>query len=272
MKLFLKHTIMLIMLLLTTAFISSEEAYKLSHSIKIGADFIRSDELGNVFVIKDNNLSKYDASGKKLHSYTNMYAGDISFVDTHDPFKIFVFYQAFAQVDFLDRTLSLSSSSIDLNLINLGLATLACASYQGGFWVYDPTNFELNRVDQSLNIKEHSGNLQQVTGYTLQPNYMLERDNSLYLNDPDIGILIFDKYGSYYKTIPVKGLTSFQVFDRKIIYVQENEISIYDTGRNELNTTSTPAEDARSISVCLSTKPQMLYLLDDEKLYFYQMN
>lgn len=272
MKLLLKHILILALIMLVTAFTGPDNTYKLTHSLRLDADFIRSDELGNVFVVKDNKLTKYGRDGKKLHAYTNMYAGDISFVDTQDPFKILVFYQAFSQIDFLDRTLSLSSSSIDLNQINMGLVTLACASYQGAFWVYDPINFELNRIDQSLKISEQSGNLQQVTGYTLQPNYMLERDNSLYLNDPNIGILIFDKYGSYYKTIPILGLTSFQVFDRKIIYVQDNEISIYDTKLNEVNTTSTPEDDARSISVCLSTKPQMLYLLDDAELHFYQMN
>jgi len=126
-------------------------------------------------------------------------------------------------------------------------------------------------VTQSLQINERSGNLQQVTGYTPEPNYMLERDNFLYLNDPATGILIFDKYGSYYKTVPVKGLASFQVFNRKLIYVEGDQISIYDTKLNEISTTSLPEGEALSVSVCLSLDPQKLYVLKENKLVLYDI-
>ncbi|MCK4570141.1 MAG: hypothetical protein KAT76_07610 [Bacteroidales bacterium] len=264
--------IKIVIALLAIIFIAAGDAYVETRQIKVQGDFIRSDELGNVFLVKDNQLIKYSSSGEVLHTYSNLYSGEISFVDTHDPFKILVYYEAFGQVEFLDRSLSLTSSSISLSMLNLSLATLVCSSYQGAFWVYDPTNFELQRVTQTLEISERSGNLQQVTGYTPDPNYMLERDNYLYLNDPAVGILIFDKYGSYYKTIPVKGLTSFQVFDRKIIYVENNEISIYDTRLNELSTTSLPREESRSVSVCLSLDPQRLYMLGEDKLFFYEIH
>lgn len=271
MKILLRYSIALFAVILI-ALTAGDEPYTLTGQVKLTADFIRSDELGNVFVIRDNQLTKYNKRSEKLYSYSNLYSGDISFIDTHDPFKILLFYQSFGQVEFLDHTLSLNSSRIDLNELGLGLSTLACASYQGAFWVYDPTNFELIRIDQSLEISERSGNLQQVTGYTLNPNYMLERDNSLYLNDPETGIFIFDKYGSFYKTIPVKGLMSFQVFDRKIIYVKEGEISIYDTRLNELSSTALPRADNKSVSVCLSTDPQMIYALGKTSLYFYLIN
>lgn len=272
MRIFQRHTLMLLIAATALALIASGDAYELKKEIKLSGDLIRSDELGNVFLIKDDKLTKYDSKGEKIHVYSNLYAGHITSVDTHDPFKILLFYQAFGHIEFLDHSLSLSSSSIDLNELNLGLATLACTSYRGAFWVYDPMNFELVRIDQSLKVSESSGNLQQITGFTLNPNYMLERDNSLYLNDPAIGVLMFDKYGSYYKTIPLKGLSTFQVFDRKIIYVQEDKINIYDTQINEISTAALPGQGSKSVSVCLSIKPQMLYMLGNERLYFYQIN
>ena len=247
------------------------DGYVETRQISAAGDFIRSDELGNVFLVDDNQLIKHNSSGEVLHTYSNLYSGNISFIDTHDPFKILVYYEAFGQVEFLDQSLSLTSSTISLSMLNMSLATLVCASYQGAFWVYDPGNFELVRVTQGLEIGERSGNLQQVTGFTPNPNYMLERDNYLYLNDPAKGILIFDKYGSYYKTIPVKGLTSFQVFNRKLIYVKEGDISIYDTRMNEVSTTALPRDDAQSVSVCLSLDPQKLYILTKKKLILYNI-
>jgi len=257
--------------MLAIIFIAAGDGYVEIKQLKVQGDYIRSDELGNIFLVNDHELIKYSSAGDVLNTYSSLSAGDITFIDTHDPFKILLYYQPFGQIEFLDHTLSLASSTIDLNLMSLSMVTLACASYQGAFWVYDPTNFELVRISQSLEVSERSGNLQQVTGISVDPNYMLERDNFLYLNDPATGILIFDKYGSYFKTIPVKGLTSFQVFNRKLIYTEGDQISIYDTHLNELSATTLPRDDAKSISVCLSLDPQKLYMLGHEKLLFYDI-
>ena len=251
---------------------AADGEYSQTNKISLVADYITSDELGYIFVVKDNQLAKYHPEGKKMYTYSNLYAGDITYVDTHDPLKILLYYEAFGRVEFLDHTLSLTTSTIELYKINLELANLVCASYQGAFWVYNPVNFELVRVNSLLEITEKTGNLQQAIGVAVEPNYMLERDNFLYVNDPATGILIFDKYGSYYKTIPVKGLSSFQVFEGRIIYFIGDEISIYDTRLNELNSTSLPWKDARSVSVSLSLKPQRLYMLSDEALFFYNIN
>ena len=267
----LLHNIKFVFILLAFTFIAAGDGYLETTSINIEGDFIRSDELGNVFLVKENQVSKYNASGKLLHTYSNLYSGEITSIDTHDPFKILVYYRAFGQLEWLDQSLSLASSSIDLNTLNLSMASLVCSSYQGAFWVYDPTNFELLRISAGLTLKEQSGNLQQVTGYSLDPNYLLERDNYVYLNDPAIGILIFDKYGSYFKTIAVLGLASFQVFDRKIIYTVGNDIFIYDTRLNELSTAGLPPQKAKSVSACLSLDPQRLYMLSDRKLFFYEI-
>lgn len=270
MSILLKN-IKIIIVLLAITFIAAGDAYVEAVQIKVQGDFIRSDELGNVFLVRNNKLIKYSSSGIVLHTYSNLYSGDITFVDVHDPFKILLYYEAFGQVEFLDHSLSLASSTIDLNMLDLSLASLVCSSYQGAFWVYNPVNFELLKISQGLEIIEQTGSLQQVTGYNIDPNYLLERDNFLYLNDPAIGILIFDKYGSYYKTIPVKGLTSFQVFDRKIIYIEDIVISIYDTRLNELSTATLPRKEAHSVSVCLSLDPQRLYMLGEDSLVFYEI-
>jgi hypothetical protein len=251
------------------ALLAAADGYVETRQINVQGDFVRSDELGNAFLVNDNQLIKYSPEGEVMQTYSNLYSGDISFVDTQDPFKILLYYRDFGKIEFLDHSLSLTSSSIDLSLLDLSLSSLACASYAGAFWVYNPMNFEMVRVTAGLEIKERTGNLQQVTGNTPDPNYMLERDNYLYLNDPAIGIMMFDKYGTYYKTIPVKGLTSFQVFNNKLIYVSGNDINIYDVRLNEVKSTALPVEEFKSVSVCMSLDPQRLYVLAEKKLVIY---
>jgi hypothetical protein len=250
---------------------SADEGYQQVMEIKAKGDFLRSDELGNVFLIDDNQLIKFNSAGTKLHTYTNLYSGDITFLDTHDPFKLLVYYRSFGQVEFLDHTLSLASSTIDLSMLGLSLATLVCASYQGAFWVYDPMNFELVRITAGLEVSERTGNLVQATGLSPEPNYMLERDNYLYLNDPATGIMMFDKYGTFYKTIPVLGLHTFQVFNNRIIYTEDDAVFIYDIHLNELSSTSLPEGKKKSVSLCLSLDPQMLFVLQEEKLVYYNI-
>lgn len=248
-----------------------DSIYSEVHRIKVSGDYIRSDELGNVYLVKDKQLSKYSSRARLLHTFSNLYSGSISHVDVQDPFKVLLFYRDFGQVEFLDHTLSLSSTTVELGSLGLELATLACSSYQGAFWVYDPINFELLRISQALEIIDRSGNLRQVSGYTPDPNYLLERDNMVYMNDPEQGIFIFDRYGTYYKLIPVKDLSSFQVFNNAIIYVKEDRLMHHDTELNELTSTPLPGIEFRSFSVCLSVKPEMAFLLTDEELVFYEI-
>jgi hypothetical protein len=52
---------------------------------------------------------------------------------------------------------------------------------------------------------------------------LLEYDNKVYLNNPSTGILIFDVYGTYYKTISVKNVKQFQVIGEWIYYLSEKK-------------------------------------------------
>ena len=118
MRIFLKN-IRNIIVVLTVTLIAAGDGYVESGQILAQGDFIRSDELGNIFLVRGNQLIKHNSSGLALHTYSNLYSGNISFIDAHDPFKILVYYEAFGQVEFLDQSLSLISSTISLSMLKL---------------------------------------------------------------------------------------------------------------------------------------------------------
>ena len=68
--------------------------------------------------------------------------------------------------------------------LGLGPATLACSSFNNGFWVYSPVNFELRRLDEILTQTVQTFNLNQITGIDIHPNFMVEHQNWMYLNNP----------------------------------------------------------------------------------------
>ena len=61
----------------------------------------------------------------------------------------------------------------------------------------------------------------------MQPNFILERENWLYVNDPNLGILVFDIYAQYQKTIDIKNLTYFQIIDNQLIYKEKEQLKSF---------------------------------------------
>jgi len=71
--------------------------------------------------------------------------------------------------------------------------------------------------------------LANLLNKNIQPNFIVEYNNQVYLNDPKVGILVFDNFGTYIKTLPIFGLTNFQVKEKYLLFVNEkNEIMTYD--------------------------------------------
>lgn len=249
-----------------------ESKFKLIKKIDKNGDYITSDKLANIYLIKGNNLSKYNIKGNILKTYSNISSGDISFVDASDPFKILLFYKDFSRIVFLDNTLSKKGDAISLVDLNLELSSLACSSYQNGFWLYDPKSFQLIRIDQNLKINQKSGDITQLTGKQINPNFLTEINNFVYLNDPEAGILVFDEYGSYYKTLPFKNLTAFQIIDNKLIYCDSTKISSYNLKTFEHGSIPLPLSRPVSMRINLNTLSKHLFLLTQTSLNIYSIS
>lgn len=249
---------------------SQEWEFREIRSIEGPFSFLTSDELGNVYTVYQNKLIKRDLNGTFLYDYSPFINGDISFVDAGDPFKILVFYQDFGLVEWLDNTLS-PVSKIDLNDIGMDLATLACNSYQNGIWFYLPPFLQLKRFDQFLNVSGESGNLYQATGIKVNPNFMVERDNILYLSDPSHGILLFDKYGTFSKIVGVKGLSEFQVLGKKLVFLENKKGVIIDPATNMEESFELPADDPAGFRISAGTSEKRLFMLLKDKLVIYSI-
>jgi hypothetical protein len=211
-------------LLLITSASFSQSKFKLISKIESDVNLFTSDNQGNVYLIKKNELSKFDKTGKQLYKFSNKNLGNIDFVDASNMFKILVFYKNFSQVVFLDNTLSLTGEPVSLDKIGFEQAQLVCTSHNNGMWLYNQQNFELVRINQNLEKTQQTGNLNVLLNINLEATNLLEYDNKVYLNNPSTGILIFDVYGTYFKTIPIKNIVQFQVINDWIYYASENKV------------------------------------------------
>lgn len=201
--------------------------YTLLYSIDGDFDAVTIDITGNIYTVSGNVLSKYDSNGKLIKTYSEKSYGNISLIDPSDQFKILVFYKDFNKIIFLDNMLSPSGDPIDVQSLGIQQPVLTCTSYQNGFWVFDQTEHELVRYDKNLGASNRSGNIVLLTGNQIQPDYLIESNGYVFLNDSSSGIYVFDKFGTYYKTLPFKGLQDFQVNGENILYCSNKKFISY---------------------------------------------
>ena len=203
---------------------SAATTYNLLCKIPFEGGSFTTDNLQNIYVYRGSSLRKYDAHGTLLYNYSDKSYGSIQSVDANDPLKLLVFYKDFPEVVLLDNTLSINGSPFSPSDVGFPLTTLACTSHENGVWLYDAQNFQLIRLDVNLNVVQKTGNLAQTLEISLNPNFLMEYNNLVYMNDSAQGILVFDSYGTYYKTIPITGLTTFQVRGNDLFYIKENRV------------------------------------------------
>ncbi|MBL7882647.1 MAG: hypothetical protein JNL69_01150 [Bacteroidia bacterium] len=220
-------------LLLTYTSSIAQTNYKLVKSIEMEIDFFTTDNQSNTYVVKGNELNKFDKSGKLLYKYSNKNLGNIDFVDATNMLRVLVYYKNFSQVVFLDNTLSLNTEPVSFDVLGYQQVQLACSSHNNSMWIYDQQNFELIRLSKNYDKTQQTGNINLLINIPLQPNYLLEYDNKLYLNNPTTGILVFDIYGTYYKTIPVKNAEKIQAIGDWVYFKNENTVKAYNLKTTE---------------------------------------
>lgn len=237
-------------------------------SLPVKGDQISTDNLSNVYVINFDVLQKFDPKGNLLKTYSNKNFGKISSIDASNPMKLILFYRNFLQVVFLDNTLAQNGDPISLEELGYPQAQLICASHDNGMWVYDQQNFELIRFDQNLLLVNQTGNLAQLLSIDFKPQSMLEYDNRLYVNNPTVGILVFDIFGNYYKTIPLPGIYDFQFKEDELVYYKDGKLNTFHL--KTLEQTETKLPDSTAVSVHISN--DRLYVLTREALGIYTIN
>lgn len=261
----LKTTIISFLLITGSVFTGPE--FTLIRSVPTAATFATTDNLGNLYLVKGDVLEKYDSEGKFLKNLSSKSLGNITFIDTRDPLKILLYYRSFQQIVFVDNMLAITGNSVQLDALDYNLASLVCSSHNNGFWIYNPQYYELIRFDQNLQKTQQTGNITQLTGLNVNPNFVTEYNNQLFLNDTAAGILVFDIYGTYSRTIPLKGLSHFQVSNEQIHYLRDGKLKSYHIRTQEEGELMLPASDVLHVR----TEKEKLYLLKQKSLDIYSV-
>ncbi len=192
-------------------------------------NYFTTDNLNNTYLIHNEEIIKYNNTGKLLLKYSNKRYGNISSVDATNSLKILLYYKDFQQLVFLDNQLSQNGDPISLENLGYEQTDLVCSSFNNSFWIYNKQNNELIRFNENSQPIAKTGNLKQILQSEMKPNFMIEHNSYLYLNCPDNGIFVFDMYGTFNKIISIKNLNLFQVSNSVMYYFLNNRFCAYDT-------------------------------------------
>lgn len=202
--------------------------FVMEKEIELKGNYFTTDQLGYIYSAQSDQLSKYNSEGKLMFQQSYKSMGDISFVDATQSLRTLLFYRDLTQILFVDNTLSIQGESIKLEREGFPFVTLACASFMNNhFWIYSTDEFMVKRLNKNLKEISTSGNLTQLIGKELNPDFLMEAGDHVYLHDSIQGIMQFDLFGTYIQTIPIKKISYFQVEQNAVLYLEEGNLMAY---------------------------------------------
>ncbi|MEL6926267.1 MAG: hypothetical protein AAFO94_19655 [Bacteroidota bacterium] len=186
-----------------------------------------ADKLGQSYaLIEPNELIQYSNTGKEFFRYNNNYLGPLHLIDPTDPFNLLLFYKDFSTIITLDRTLTQTG---EVNLLDLDIVDVDAVgvSNDNNIWLYDETAFRLKKISRSGDVIYESDPLSLIFDEPLDINFLLERNNQVFLNDPQQGVYVFDLFGRYLRKIDLRGLDRFQILGQQLIFRKDNKLNSY---------------------------------------------
>jgi hypothetical protein len=246
--------------------LASDTVFKLIKTITIDAKNLQTDRLGNMYVVsKTNQLYKYSQDGKLLSTLNYKYLGNITHVDATNPLEIYVFYKELNLVVFLDNNLAYRG---EMRLADVGVSQAAAVarSFDNGIWVFDLGDLQLKKMDKDGGNVQASGNVRQYITQESAVSYLYDNDDRVFVNDTANGILVFDVFATYVKTIPVKGCNEIKVIENELFYQQGGILYKYQF--KTFTTQSWPLPEAESAQD-ISIEKNRLFLLKTGEIRIY---
>ena len=218
--------------------------------IKASGSYFTTDALKNIYTIDSEKITKFpvDKNYKETSYFSHDYFGKISSVDVSDPFKILIYYQEYNQIIFLDKNLS-EIGNIDLSEIEIEFSGTACLSKNKGVWVFDSEASRIIHLNKHLKISLQTAPLSSFTETDIETIQISEGNIGLVALIKDFGLLFFDEFGSYLRSLSIEKAEHFQLTDNKILIKTDKDLFIYNNKNFELNKLKTETENYKNIRI-----------------------
>lgn len=180
----------------------------------------------------NGNVYRYDANGVESEAYSAISNFPVTMINAWNRFKVFLFYQSSQQFHFLDR-FNATPQSYELTEYQTHWATLSAPGTDNSVWILSTKNNELKKFNIQSKQELISNPLTVDLG---SASYMRAYQNLLIIADPENGIYQFDRFGNLQNHLNEKGVSYFQIENKKLIYLLDDQIifrDIYSPQANE---------------------------------------
>lgn len=254
------------LLVLLSAFQGKD--YQLVKTYTVKADMMTADKFGAAYILNNTNeLIKVAPDNDRILKYSLLRYGRPTNVDASNPLKVLLFYKDFSTIVLLDNNLA-EKSVLKLQEKSFFQVSSACTSLDNKVWIYDALNYKLTKLDERLNIVLQSEDFGLLFNENLIPTFMREANEHLYVSVPSHGILVFDLFGAYIKTLPLKHVESFQVIKDQLVYFEDGKLMGFNT--RSLQTGQIALPQLSNILKVQILEDKLLVLLNDRlNLYAY---
>ena len=241
----------------------SDVASSLQDLIPGKYSYFTTDKLKRIYAVNTaNELIQFDSNGKELFRYNNNTLGELTYIDTSNPFNLLLFYPEFQTIITLDRTLN---PIAELNLLTtaVGDAAAVALSNDNQLWIYDAASLQLMKLNAKGEVLLSSGDLSLGLPSPPKPKQIVASADRVYMNDPTLGLIIFNNFGQYLQMVPMRDITYFQAFEQQLIYrVKSGELFSYHL--QSLLTTPIPLTKKKQQSSCVNIQSGMIYFLEED--------
>lgn len=180
----------------------------------------------NIYVVdKNSTLSKLNSTGGFISSYGDGKFGSLTSINVLNPMKIMLFYKESGVILFLDEKLTPISEPFYLFEKNYQHISLASFSFSNQIILFDPIDSKLFLLDFFMN--EISQN--QITVKDFNPTKLIPiYEKGIVFHDPLNGLIFFDSFGTFEKSISILTNAEIQISGNKVGYFENNIWYEYD--------------------------------------------
>lgn len=257
---------LLLVLLVSFCPPQNDSRFSLIATILSKTKTITTDNLGNLYVLTNSNqLNKYGRNGGLTGTLNYNYTGNITQVDASNPLQVFLFYRELNKVVILDNNLAYRG---EVNLTKAGViqAAAIARAYDNSVWVFDVGDLQLKKINQNSEVEQSSGNVRQFILNNTAINYLFDNGDKVFVVDANNGVLLFDVFASYQKTLPLKGVNEVKVLDRFMFYYANQKLNRYNWVTAQENSYVLP--DTVGVSR-LSVEKERIYIQKQDTVAIY---
>jgi len=247
----------------------SDSVFQYIKSIKGSFTYFNVDNLDNIYLLNSNQLKKITAAGDSVAVFNDVKKyGNPSFIDVTNPLKALLYYKNFSTVVVLDRFLTVRNT-INFRKQNIFYVNNVTLSYDNYIWIFDEEDFKLKKIDEEGKLLQATTDWRLLFDSVPAPVKIVDKNNYVYLYDPEKGFYIFDYYGGFKNRLTFLNWTNIEVTGNTVYGFSNNNLYSYELKSLQLKEYRLPGFFGKFNAI--KAMNGKVYLLNENGIDIYQI-